>query len=155
MVLRYKVSPAVLTAVKWKTVPLSNPPFPKTMSTNGQGITITSTDSERHLGTSKSDDVSVMSINDRNKIFHISHHVLFPEVLDEEGHQSTDYSLDCKPSGTAGSHGLDGESKYFETPDNQSRSGHSSDMVSHTGTGDCHASQMSINDPVQSGVSSQ
>lgn len=133
MVLHYGVS-SVPSTVTWNTVPVSTPPVPKIMSTNGEGITIVATDSKPHPGTSKCDDVSVMSINDRNKIFHISHHVLFPEVLDTQGHQSTIYSSDCTPSGMAGSEVFHGDWSHTEGA---------------TGTGDCHAPQMSINNAIQ------
>ena len=98
MVLHYRMHNIVPASLTWNTTPSG---VSSSIPTSGQGITIVATDPTPGPLPNKCDNVSLMSVNDRNTLSHISHHVLFPEVLDNSGHQAHHYYYDeCIPSGS-------------------------------------------------------
>lgn len=108
------------------------------------GITIAAAERGGNVCNNVCDNISLMSVNERNALFQIHQHASFPSVLDMVGHQSHHYNRSCSPTLL---------SKTAKEIDKASEGDKSLNPFCATanGSADCHTCQMSI---VVNGVAS-
>jgi hypothetical protein len=100
------------------------------------GITIAAADRAGNVCNNVCDNVSLMSVNERNTLFQIHQHASFPSVLDMVGHQSHHYNRSCSPTSV---------SKTAEDIEKASEGDKNVNPFCATanGSADCHTCQMS------------